>query len=287
MGLETDYVKYALSATFALLSVVSLNFLDFSNPQTFAVLLTAPLLFGYTAYISRESFQKSSFLAAAALPFATLGNIFAVFAAFLLIVNVLVSFFASGESFRSFYGVTSLPLLGAGVLTSLLLFSMVMTQPGFAAEVENTTASLLGEQTETFIEQSDIIDMQRETRTEMVGSIGEASIGLTQAYVLNETRENLSAQDQRAVMRAFNSAQEEVLERIKSEANRSVGIDSIDFSEKSEELVKNLFVKEMFLLLIPLIAFGIYGLHPVVGIATAVAGVFFRELDGYLEGTGE
>jgi D-alanine-D-alanine ligase-like ATP-grasp enzyme len=287
MALETDYVKYALSLTFALVSIISLNLLDFSNPQTFAVLLTAPILFGYTAYISRDSFQKSSFLAAAALPFATFGNIFAAFAVMLLMVNILVSFFASGQSFRSFYGVTSLPLLGAGVLASLLLFSMVMTQPAFAAEVENTTAGVLGEQTERFIEQSNIIDMQRRTRTKMIGSIGESSIGLTQAYVLNETRENLSAQDQRAVMRAFSSAQEDVPERMKSKANRSVGINSIDFSEKSEELVKNIFVKEMFLLFIPLIAFGVYGLHPVVGIATAIAGVLFRELDGYLEGTGE
>ncbi|MFB6242158.1 MAG: hypothetical protein ABEJ36_05165 [Candidatus Nanosalina sp.] len=285
MAFERDYIRYSVTLTLSLVSMISLRFLELSDPRTFLVLLTVPLLLGFTAYISRDGFQRASFLAAATLPFATLGGVFLLFAAVLLLLNVLVSFFASGKSFRSFYGVTSLPLLGTGVVVALGFSAMFLTQPGFSAQVENTTADLVGEQAETFVERSGIIGMQRETRGKMVGSISEASVGLTQVYVLNKTRGNLTPEGQRAVMNAFSSAREEVPQRLESRANRSLGLESVDFSEKSEELVKNIFVKEMFLLFIPLIAFGIYGLQPVVGILTAVAGVFFRELDSYLPET--
>jgi hypothetical protein len=282
MRLDEDYVKYSLVPVLSLISIISLMFLDFSRPETFAVLLSAPLLFGYTAYVSRKSFQRASLLSAAVLPFVTFGRVYLIFAVVLITLNVLVSFFASGKSFRSFYGSTSLPLLGSGVLVAGLFLSMTLTQPGFAGQVENTTAEMLGQKTETVIEQSDVIGMQRETRSQMVGSIGEASVGLTQVYVMNETGENLSRTDQRALIDAFASAREEVPRSLEEKANRSLGLDSVDFSEKSEGLVKNLFVEEMFLLFLPLIVFGMYGLQPVVGILTALSGVFFRELDGYL-----
>ncbi|MFB6147967.1 MAG: hypothetical protein ABEJ66_03715, partial [Candidatus Nanohaloarchaea archaeon] len=69
MDIEQDYVEYVAEFSLALLAVSAAYFIDPARPVSFLTLLMVPLLFGYTAYVSRESFSSSTFLGFIALIF--------------------------------------------------------------------------------------------------------------------------------------------------------------------------------------------------------------------------
>lgn len=282
MGLETDYVRYSLEVILSILAASSAYFFSFGSPETALVFITVPLLYGYTAYISRDSFQRSSLLSLLVLPFVFLGTFFAAVAVLVGVGNVLVSFFSSGESFRSFYGSVSLPLLFTGFIIAGLFFAVAVSSPGFAGEVENSTAEFVGDRTGEVIEQSGLVEMQRDAQAQMMSSVGSSTVLLTEAYVMNQTSDQLGPEDQRVLLNSFAGAREDVPEKLAERVENSTASENkgvMDVSSQSQQLVKNLFRKEFFLLAIPLIGFGIYGLHPILGLLTGIFGVFFRKID--------
>lgn len=279
MDIETDYVKYALQVAIPLLAVSSMYLFSVQNRVMALVLLAVPFLYSYTAYISRNSFQNASLLSVVVLPFMFLGIHFAAVAVLASIGNILVSFFSSGDSFRSFYGSVSLPLLLSGFVVAGLFFFTAVSSPQFSEEVENTTAQFVGERTEDFIQQSGIAQSQKNSQLRMVRSVSSSSVILTQNYVVNRTGERLDPQVQQVLLEVFADARRDVPDKMVDRVNSTASLGGQDISGRSEQMVRSLFNREVFLLAIPLVGFGIYGLNPVVGLLTGFFGLFFRRVN--------
>ncbi|WP_414838179.1 hypothetical protein ACK3SF_02145 [Candidatus Nanosalina sp. VS9-1] len=280
MNFESDYVKYALQATFTLLAVSSTYLVNLSRPETLLAFTTVPLLFGYTAYISSEKFQKSSFISLAALAFAPLGLLYAAVAVVVSLGNVLVSFFSRGETFRDFYSTVSLPLLFSGVLVGLVLFLSITSSPQQMDAVSSTVSNSIAGGTEKVMQQTGLNPGDRQEK--LIQSISAVTISKTHAYVIENTSRQLSPEDLANVSSAFREASNEVPDRVIQQASTR----STDISGTVEKAVDTMFTGSFLLLLIPLAAVAIYGVHPVIGLLTALSGLLFRKMDGYVSETG-
>lgn len=282
MSLESKYVKYALEATFTLTAISSTYLVDFSRPETLLALTTIPILFGYTAYISSEKFQRSSLIALTALAFAPLGLIYTVTAIIVVAGNILVSFFSRGETFRDFYSTVSLPLLFSGLFVGLAVFGSLNSSPQQLETATDTVSDTITASTEKVMEQTGL--NQSQARETMINSISTATVSSTHAYVINRTSEQLGPQDLANVSSAFREASTEVPEDILEKASSTGQAQSI--SDTVEGAVESIFSGTFLLMLIPLFAVAIYGVHPVVGLLTALSAFLFGKMDGYVSETG-
>jgi len=113
--------------------------------------------------------------------------------------------------------------------------------------------------------------MQQDANREVVKQVSTGSVMATQGYVLNQTRENLSLEGQQAVQQAFGSAQEDVPElMLEASENTENQTKVLDISDRVSGSIQNLLSEDRILIVVPLIAFGMYGLQPLVGILTAI-----------------
>lgn len=271
MDLEQDYLEYVIQFSLALFAVSAAYFIDPKDIITFGTLILIPLLFGYTAYISRESFKHSSFLGFISLMFLPLGPIMAAVAIILSAGNVLVSFFAGGTHFKDYYRATMLPLLFTGLILGGTTYAAATYQPEFGDNLRTGIAETTGNQTSKILAETELVEMQQNANRKVVEEVSTGTVAATQGYVVNQTQENLSRQEQEAVMHAFNSAQDEVPEKMleaSKEAQQQTKV--LDISDRVADSIENLLAGKNILILVPMITFGMYGLQPVVGLLTAI-----------------
>lgn len=276
MDLEQDYIEYVIQFSLALFAVSAAYFIDPSNLLTLSALIIVPTLFGYTAYISREEFKYSSFLGFISLMFLPLGAIMAAVSIIISVGNVLVSFFAGGSHFKDYYRATMLPLLFTGLILGGATYAAASYQPEFGDDLRSGISGTVGNQTSTVLEQSNLVEMQKNANRQVVEQVSTGTVALTQGYVLNQTQDNLSQEGQQAVIQAFSSAQEEVPERMLNASRKAQQqTKALDISERVTGSVENLLAGKNILILVPLIAFGMYSLQPVIGLLTAIFAKFF------------
>lgn len=275
VNLEKDYVEYVVEFSLALLAGSAAYFFEPASPVSYGTLLLIPVLFGYTAYISRESFSTSSFLALIALMFAPLGNILAVLTVFLSVGNVLVSLFSGGERFRDFYSSTTLPLLLTGAAIGTGLFFMASSDPTFAGDLRNHTGSFLGEGVEGAAEDAKLFEQQKEAQKTIIRQTSLSTVKATEGYILNETQKQLSYDDQQAVISAFNGAEQDVPDLIIDKADDRMNESSVDFSETTKNLVKSNLKGKALIVIIPVTTLLIYSLQPIIGLLTAISAKLF------------
>lgn len=278
MDLKSDYVKYALQASFSITAVIALYLVDPVKPLTFLYLLTVPLLFAYTAYISTESFQRPAVLSLIALVFMPLGIEYSALAVFVATGNIFVSFFSAGDSFRSFYSTASLPLLFAGVIVGVTVFATLSASPQQTEQLSNTISDNIADQTEKMMEYT---GLERGAQEQLITTVATVTVTTTQAYVMNETTESLSPNEIRELSDVFENARGDVPDMIAEEASERTP----DTHEIADTVVSTVFTGKMLLLTIPLLAMSIYALHPVVGLSMAFFGVLMRRTDSYLAET--
>lgn len=229
------------------------------------------MLFGYTAYISRENFKYSSFLAFISVMFVPLGPIMAAVAIILSIGNVLVSFFAGGTGFKDYYRATMLPLLFIGLILGGATYAAATYQPDFGDELRTGIAETVGSQTSTILDETNLVEMQQDANRRVVEEVSTGTVMATRGYVINESQENLSLEGQQAVLEAFSSAQEEVPEKmLEASDNAQDQTKALDISDRVSGSIENLLGGKNILVLLPIITLGMYGLQPVVGLLTAI-----------------
>lgn len=272
MDPEQDYLKYVGEFSLSITAISAAYFFDPNNLATAATLLMIPLLFGYTARISRDRFQTSSFLSLIALMFTILSPIMAALAVLISVGNILISFFAGGSSFTDYYRATTIPLLLTGLLLGGAVYGATIYQPSLSAEIRQNAAGIAANQTSTVLEETQIIEQQRNANQQMVEQTASGTIALTQGYVLNQTKRNLSKQDQQIVLNAFQDAEADIPQRLATEADGKQK--ALNISDRVKGSMENL-LKGNLIILIPLITFLIYGLHPVLGFLTAIFSSLF------------
>lgn len=276
MDIEQDYIAYVTQFSLALLAVTAAYFFEPRNPITYGTLLLIPLLYGYTAYISRDGFKTCSLLAFVALIFAPLNMYLASIAILISTGNVLISVFSSGNSFKDYYASVTVPMLVAGIVLGGAFYYSISLQPGLENEVRSHVSTVTAEKTSLVLAETELVDMQRSAQTQIMEDTSSTTIVVTQAHVLNKTQDDLGFREQQAVTNAFESAQQEIPSKLEEQIEEQA--DDIDEKENIERAVENLFEGENVVYLAPVIALFIYGLHPVIGILTALSAVSFRNI---------
>lgn len=275
MDIEKDYVEYVAEFSLALLAGSAAYFFDPGVPVSYGTLLLIPVLFGYTAYISRESFSTSSLLGLIALMFAPLSSVLAALTVFISVGNILVSLFSGGERFGDFYSSTTLPLLLTGAAIGTGLFFMASSNPDFAEDIRNRAGGFLGEGVESAAEDAELFDQQREAQKTIIRETSFATVKAAEGYILNETEGQLSYDDQQAVISAFNGAEQDVPGIIVNKAEDRMNQSSVDFSETTKNLVTSNLKGRALIVLIPVTTLLLYSLQPIVGFLTAVSAKLF------------
>lgn len=281
MELRGGYIEYVLQFSLAMFAGAATYFFDASNMATAVILLLVPLLFGYTAYISRDGFRRSSLLGFIALMFATLGTFSALVATIIALGNFFVSIFANGESFKDYYGATSLPLLFTGLIIGASVYGLSMSDPEMQKQVENTTATALGSAVESSLKETEIISMQENANQAFLEQSSSASVQATQLYVLQDLRNNtevsFSQRQQLALQEAFKDAATEVPDKV---ASKSPEVPKpVQISDRVEGAVKNLMQPMFMIALIPIAALFFYTLQPATGLLTAIFAKLFELLE--------
>lgn len=271
MDLEQDYIEYVVEFSVALFAVSASYFISLDNPITLSVLILVPILFGYTAYISRNEFKWSSLFGFISMIFIPLNAVMAAVAIIIAVGNTLTSFFAGGTDFKDYYRATMLPLLFTGLVLGGTTYMAATFQPDFGDNLRTNIAEIAGNQTSEILDETNLIEMQQNANTQVIEQVSTGTVTATQGYVINRTQDNLSAQDQQAVMNAFNSAQSKVPQQmLKATEEAQQGNKILNISDRVSRSVENLLAGKNILILVPVITFGMYGLQPVVGLLTAI-----------------
>ncbi len=278
MDLEVDYIEYVIEFSLALLAASATYFFDPYRPLSYGVLLLIPLLFGYTTYISREGFSYSSLLALIALMFVPLNYLVASIAVFIAVGNILISLFSGGHRFKEFYSSTTIPLLITGIILGSGFFLLATTSPEFGDQLRGATADFMGEQVSTVVNEAGMIEAQKDAQKAVIEQTSTATVTATQAYVIENT--SLSTQDNLEVIDTFESARQDIPERITGRAAENMEGTSIDLKERVSVLLDNNLRGKVLLALIPLTALGLYSLQPLVGLLTALSALAFRSYGG-------
>lgn len=271
MDLEQDYVIYALEVSLTLIAVSASYLIDVSRPSTFLLLLPITVLFGYTAYVSREEFKTHSLLSLLAIGFVMLGGVVAVVSVVISVGNVLVSVFSSGEGFRNFYGSTSLPLLFTGLLLGGAVYGFAVSDPGIASKIQNEAADYTGEQAELIVNRSNMLDSRKGKQAKLVNATSKTTFRITKGVVIREMGQNSSLNTEQFgnLENAFKKADESLDKNLREKTTKNIEDSSVDISARVSDLVRNSLTGKAFLFIVPAITLAIYGLHPLVGLATA------------------
>lgn len=276
MDLEEDYIEYAAEFSLAMMAVTASYFFNPFTPVTYLSLLLIPVLFGYTALISHKGFRKSSLLASVSLLFVLLGGATAFIAGLIAVGNVLVSVFAGGRRFRDFYSTTTLPLLLTGLILGAASYGYAVNNSDVKQGIRDTAAKFAGEEIGPRI-QEQLGGNIEQRQLQIVEATSRNTVRATEGYVLNRTQ--LEQREKQELSETFRSARDTVPERITNRVERQSENVTTDIPSRTEKVLKQNFTGKMLLLIIPLVAFGLYSLQPLVGLLTAVSATVFRRLE--------
>jgi hypothetical protein len=272
MHLEQDYLIYAIEVTLTFLAVSSTYLINVTKPITFLAIIPSTILFGYTAYVSRERFRPQSAISMLALVLIPVGGIVALGAVFITLVNFLTSIFANGSAFKDYYSSISLPLLFSGLLMSSLLFGMTAINPTFANTVRDEVAGFTGTQAEQIMDRSNMMKSQKGSQKVLVNRTSDSTFRITKNYVLGVMGRNsdLNNRQYTDLQNAFENADKAVDRGLKREATMNLDEAEVDIQSRVSDLVRNSLKGKSFLMIVPIVTLAIYGIHPVVGVLTAI-----------------
>lgn len=272
MGSDEEYIQYGIELSLAVAGVAASYFIDFSFPITFATLLFIPILFGYTAYISREGFNRASLTSLTALIFVLVGGITALTALLYSIGNIMVSMFSSGTGFKDFYSATSLPLLIVGIIIGASVYGYGAYNPDFKQEKLNQASQQIGGLAQETFGNSEIIESQKNAQLRTINVTARNAVLLTTQKVIN--RSNPSSEVRVALMDAETEVPQEIYEKTRAEMSST----QPDISNRVSNVFMENFSGSNFLLVIPLLAGFFYSMQPLIGVLTGLFGIIFIRL---------
>jgi len=270
-----EQVEYAVTFSLAMLAGSLSYFLSLDQPLSFAILLLVPVLFGFTAYVSRSGFRRASLLAFVSLIFAPLRPGMALFGAAVSIGNPLVSVFASGGSFKDFYGAVTVPMLLVAAVLAASSLAVFQERPGLVEPVENRTADFVAGQASSLVEEAGLVGNQAAVFTSVSERSSRSAVLRTQELVFNSTGQQLSFEERRSLSQDFQTARSNIPGEIATEVRNQT--ESATVSETIESSTRDLLDGRPELL-----AAGIgavtYTIHPLIGILTALSAAVVRRL---------
>ncbi|MEF8880240.1 MAG: hypothetical protein V5A72_00215 [Candidatus Nanohaloarchaea archaeon] len=267
--MDSGFHNYGLQMAFTVLALSMILLVNRSSPISYIFLLGIPVLLGYTTYISKEEFNKASLTSSIALIFVPLGGLTAIMAVIVPLLNVKVSFFASGDSFRDFYSSTALPLLVVGLIVGSMIGGYSFYDPSFENQVQQTIVDKGADRTMAMIEATGL----GQNRTAQIKNATYANVLVTENYVVPRYVNNSDNPDVASLRRAFRDAREDVPQMV---AEKSQQTDVRDVVERTLE--KTVSGRIPVISLVFMVTF-LYALQPVIGLLNAFSASLFKLID--------
>ena len=264
--MDSGFHNYGLQMAFTVLAMSMILLVEITNPVSYIFLLGIPVLLGYTTYISRNEFRKASLTSSIGLIFLPLGGLTAILAIVVPALNVKVSFFASGESFKDFYSSTALPLLLLGILAGGIIGGYAFYDDSFENRVQNTVVSKGADRTMEMMELTGL----DQNRTAQIKNATYANVVLTENYVVPEYVNNSDNPDVTSLRKAFRDARTDVPNMVVEQSEQPDVRDTVE-----RTLEKTIAGRVSVLSFILLVTF-LYALQPVLGLLNAVSASLFR-----------
>lgn len=268
---EKDYVEYAFTLILTILGISSSFLVNFSNKASIVFLVFLPILYGHTAYISSTGFNRASLVSLIALIFSIMGGFTAVMSILYGVGNVLVSIFAGGRRARDYYSSVSMPLLLSGLLIGVSIFTYGSFNQQFKQQSVESISEDMAKLSETTLENTRIAEIQRRNQLRFVNRTSRSAVILTAEKITNESDPSSG------VRTVLEDAKDDVpaemyqrtLEKIREEDPRT------------RERVKNTLegaIGSNFFMIIPITAFFLITIQPILGLSTAASAKLFYKL---------
>lgn len=267
--MDSGFHNYSIQMAFTVLALSLSLLVETSNPFSYAFLVGLPVLLGYTTYISREKFNKACLTSSIGLIFVPLGGLTALLALIMLPLNVTVSFFASGESFRDFYSSTALPLLIVGLLAGLAVGSYAIYDSQFETRVQQTIVEKGSDRTLEMMEATGL----GQNRSAQIRNATYANVIITENYVIAEYINNSDNPDVSSLRAAFRSARDDVPEMVVEQSDQEDVRTTVEST--LEKTVSGRIPVISFIFLVT----ALYAIQPVLGLMNAVSAKFFKLVD--------
>lgn len=281
MIFEEEYVEYVMQISLTLIAISATYFFNPETLLTTLTLLTIPLLYGFTAYTSRNGFSSASLLSLITLIFAPLGAKVAIFAVLIPVGNVFVSFFASGEKFTDYYSSTMIPLVLMGIFVGGTIFTMTQVQPKNAETLRTNVGGYVGDETFNFLNQSGIIGAQIDQKEQQTRLLSKTSILLGWQHAYNKSGNILEPDEAIALNQSIREASNKVPEQIINQSMNQVNKQEVaeTASNEVESQVESLLSGDRLAVAIPIFAVLFYSIQPLMGLFTAISSALFEFID--------
>ena len=268
---EKDSSKYLLTLVITLIGVSATQFVNFSDSTTFVFLLFLPLLYGYTAFISKDGFQYSSLTSLMAGFFTVLGGFTALMAVLYGFGNIMVSKFAGGQRFRDYYGSVSMALILSGLIIGAGIFTFAAFDQDFKQENVEKASNKIAETSQNALANTKIAEQQRENQLRFVNQTSESAVTLTTEKVFKESNPS------QEVKTVLEDAEEDIPRQM---YKRTLNKIQEEDPRTKQRLARTLEegIESNFILVIPLTAFIFITLQPLIGALTATFAEIFSKI---------
>lgn len=273
MDLDKDYIEYVGQSSLALLAISAAYFFTPSNPVTFLTLVPITVLFGYTAYISRDGFTPASLLSAVTLIFIPVGLVLGMIAVVIPVSNTLISLFAGGKGFGNYSNATLMPMIFTGLILGGIAFGAAQTQPEIKQSIVGSISDVSEAQTQLVIGQTDLKQIQQDAGRQIITQTSQSTILLTKSYLFNQT--DMETDQKSEINQVLLDAEQEIPEQL---AERSAeNTESIDISDRVGDATENLISANIGILIL-MISMTFYIINPLISILTGINGFIFQKI---------
>jgi len=275
---EIDGVEPAVQVTLTFTAMAMLMFLNPSDISTYIYLAGIPILFGYTVVISEYGFNKASLASGIGIAFAPMSMFMSAMAIGIFSLNVLISLFASGSSFKDHYSATAVPLLALGLIVGGATAAFATVDSSFETQLEQKTIDIGVDKTVAMME---VTGMNQESNGEAIEDATKSNIQVTEAYVLDSYTENTDEPNLEALRTSFENATQEVPQQVAEQSESQNDANGV--AQRTEQMIENMISDRMPLAAFLLAVAILYGLQPIVGAFTAIAASIFVLVGQYGE----
>lgn len=273
MDLDKDYIEYVGQSSLALLAISAAYFFTPSNPVTFLTLVPITVLFGYTAYISRDGFTPASLLSAVTLIFIPVGLVLGMIAVIIPVSNTLISLFAGGKGFGNYSNATLMPMIFTGLILGSIAFGAAQTQPEIKQSIVGSISDVSEAQTQLVIGQTDLKQIQQDAGQQIITQTSQSTILLTRSYLFNQTE--MDTDQKSEINQVLLDAEQEIPEQL---AERSAeNTESIDISDRVGDATENLISANIGIVIL-MISMTFYIINPLISILTGINGFIFQKI---------
>ncbi|MFB6245021.1 MAG: hypothetical protein ABEJ03_01610 [Candidatus Nanohaloarchaea archaeon] len=264
-----EYIEYVGVFSTSMAATAASYLISLQRPFTALLLLLIPFSLGFTAFISRKGFKRSSISSLPCLFLVGTHPATTVVAVVVAVSNPLISVFSSGSEFKDFFNTVTVPVLIAGLVAGGVIYGQALQDPGKQEAVENAASDLVSAQASILVQNTGY------STGSATQNVSKTAIKAAESTVVRSMADNLTKEQLKRLRSSFDAAERRLSDSLKDRTGTS-GADRIE--RISGTVTDRLVTEKTMIGLIPAMGMLMYTLSPFIGLLTGAFGVVFRRL---------